>query len=393
MKKPTKRRRSSKRRPDLLQKSWFWLMLLAFAGLVIFGLVFLARINETPAPPTVAGSPAVPASVVDRAALRTVVEDFLAATWPEISRLPQTLDQDPYRYTVVGELPAEKVLEGLRARLRIFPGRFLVTLSEDAVLAVVSEGREQLVVQFVVPVPEKPAPLPVAMPKGPLVTIIMDDLGRSVHQAKALLSLAQLVTFAILPSEEHAARVAEMGHAAGREIMLHVPMEPQGYPALNPGSDALFVQFDDAEIRRRFDELLASIPHAVGVNNHMGSRFTESARALSPVMASLHEKGLFFVDSLTTGRSQVTATAHQHGVPTIERDVFLDNVAEVAAISREIRRLEALARRQGMAIGICHPYPETLEALKRELPGLAARGIIMVPVSVLLKKKANDQGS
>jgi len=393
MKKTTKRRRSSKRRPDLLQKSWFWLMLLALAGLFIVGLVFLAQTNEVPAPTPVVVAPAIPAPVVDRAALRSEVEDFLAATWPEFSPLPQTLDQGPYRYTVVADPPAEKVLDRLRSRLQILPGRFLVTLSEDAVLAVIGDGREQIIIQFVMPAPQKPAPLPIAIPPGPLVTIIMDDLGRSVHQAKVLLSLAQHVTFAILPGEEHAARVAEMGHAAGREIMLHVPMEPQGYPAVNPGSDALFVKFDDAEIRRRFDELLARIPHAVGANNHMGSRFTESARALSPVMASLHEKGFFFVDSLTTGRSQVIATARLHGVPTIERDVFLDNVAEVAAISREIRRLEERARHQGMAVGICHPYPETLEALKRELPGLAARGVVFVPVSVLLKKLAGPQGS
>ena len=128
-----------------------------------------------------------------------------------------------------------------------------------------------------------------------------------------------------------------------------------------------------------------------GSNNHMGSRFTEDVRALSPVMESLQEKGLFFIDSRTTGHSQVSEVAQRYGVPTMARDVFLDNVADVDAIVREIRRLESKARRQGMAIGICHPYPETLEALRKELPGMAARGITVVPVSVLLQRQA--QGS
>ncbi len=231
------------------------------------------------------------------------------------------------------------------------------------------------------------------IPTGPLLTIIMDDLGRSTYTAEMLLSISEKVTFAILPDEPHAAQVAEMAHAAGREVMLHTPMEPQGYPAVNPGKEALFVKYNDAEIRRRFDSLLARIPHASGANNHMGSRFTEDARALSTVMESLHEKNLFFIDSRTTGRSRAPEVARQHGVPTMNRDVFLDNVADVDAVIREIRRLEGKARRQGMAIGICHPYPETLEALRKELPGLAARGVTVVPVSVLLQRQALAQGS
>jgi polysaccharide deacetylase 2 family uncharacterized protein YibQ len=139
--------------------------------------------------------------------------------------------------------------------------------------------------------------------------------------------------------------------------------------------------------------LLARIPYVAGTNNHMGSRFTEDARALAPVMESLGEKGLFFIDSRTTGQSRVPEVAARFGVPTMSRDVFLDNLAEVDAIAREILRLEGKARRQGMAIGICHPYPETLEALRRELPGLAERGINIVPVSLLLRKRALLQGS
>jgi polysaccharide deacetylase 2 family uncharacterized protein YibQ len=110
-------------------------------------------------------------------------------------------------------------------------------------------------------------------------------------------------------------------------------------------------------------------------------------------MEIIKEKGLFFIDSRTTGRSRVTEVAQRVGVPTMDRDVFLDNVAEVEAITREIRRLESKARRQGMAIGICHPYPETLEALRKELPAMTRRGITVVPVSVLLQKKAQNQGS
>jgi len=153
------------------------------------------------------------------------------------------------------------------------------------------------------------------------------------------------------------------------------------------------VGLSKAEVQQRLRSYLQIVPWVVGANNHMGSRFTEEARALMPVMESLQEKGLFFIDSMTTGHSRGSEVARRFGVPVMSRDVFLDNVAEVEAIARELRNLEDKARRKGMAIGICHPYPETLEALKRELPGIEARGIKLVPVSVLLRKQMKNQGS
>lgn len=383
MTKPTKRRRSKKRRPDFFLKNRFLLLLMGTAGLLVAGLVLFARMEE-PLPPPVVVPPVKPAVDYSKR-VHTEVEALLAALKVDPGSIQRDLDQDPARYTIAGDFPAADMVAGFQARLQTIPGDYAVQSREANSLVVVKSRQAQVIIHFIPPAP--------ALPTGPLLTIIMDDLGRSTNTAKALLLMAQPVTFAILPDEPQAAHVAEMAHAAGREVMLHVPMEPQGYPAVNPGRDALFVKQSDAEIRRQFDLLLARIPHATGTNNHMGSRFTEDARALSPVMESLQEKGLFFIDSRTTGHSKVSEVARRFGVPTLNRDVFLDNVAEVEAIAHEIRRLEGKARHQGMAIGICHPYPETLEALRRELPGLVARGITVVPVSVLLQKQAMLQGS
>ncbi|MDT8442026.1 MAG: divergent polysaccharide deacetylase family protein [Desulfuromonadales bacterium] len=218
------------------------------------------------------------------------------------------------------------------------------------------------------------------------VAIIMDDLGRSFHAAQTLLSFAEPVAFSILPGESQAAAVAEMAHLAGREVLLHLPMEPRGYPEINPGHDALLLSQTDDEIERRIDGFLQRVPYAVGVNNHMGSRFTEDRRAMTTVMQSVHRRGLFMVDSLTTGRSVVVDVARELRVPWQRRDVFLDNVAEVEAIAEQVALLVAKARRHGMAIGLCHPYPETLQALGRELPLLAERGVKVVPVATLLRR-------
>jgi len=378
MTKPTKRRRSKKRRPDFFQKNRFLLILMGLAGFVVFSLVLLARMEEEPQVPV--APPAAKPQVDYSKKVHAEVEKLIASLNVDTADIQRDLGHEPARYTLESEFPSSELIAGFQGRLKQFPGDYSARLREANSLTVEKSRQTQIIIHFIPPAP--------AVPDGPLLTIIMDDLGRSTHTADLLLSIPQQVTFSILPDEPHAVQVAEMAHAAGREVMLHVPMEPQGYPAVNPGTEALFVKYNDAEIRSYFDQLLAKLPYVSGTNNHMGSRFTEDARALAPVMESLQEKGLFFIDSLTTGRSKVPEVAHRYGVPTMDRDVFLDNVAEVDAIVREIIRLEGKARRQGMAIGICHPYPETLEALMKELPALAARGIKVVPVSVLLQRQA-----
>ncbi len=382
MTKSTKRRRTKKRRPGFLEKNQRLFVVLGLAAFALISLIFLARLEEQPKPPAVAPGTQPPVDYTGK--VHAEVESLLAAMDLEPGSIQRDLDQSPARYSVAVEFPAPDLIAGFAERLRTIPGDYSIRLREANSLTVEKSRVTQIVIHFIPPLPE--------FPDGPLMTIIMDDLGRSALTAEMLVSFPEPITFAILPGEPHAVQVAQIAHAADHEVMLHVPMEPQGYPAVDPGDDALFVAQSDAEIRRRFDLLLARIPYVTGTNNHMGSRFTEDARALSPVMEILREKGLFFIDSRTTGQSRVTEVARHFGVPTMDRDVFLDNVAEVGAIVREIKRLENKARRQGAAIGICHPYPETLEALRRELPEMRGRGITVVPVSVLLRKQASITG-
>lgn len=383
MTKPTERRRPKKRRPGFSQKNRTLLLLLGIVGLALVGLVLLARMQED-IPVSVV--PPAPKPQVDYSnKVHAEVEALLSAIKLDAGVIQRDLNLQPARYTIQGSFPSPEMIAGLKERLTLIPGDYTVRLREANSLTIEKSRQTLIIIHFILPTP--------AIPAGPLMAIIMDDLGRSTYTAEALTLIPHQVTFAILPDEPHAAQVAELAHAAGREVMLHAPMEPQGYPAVNPGEDALFVRYSDTEIRRRFDLLLAKIPFVSGTNNHMGSRFTEDARALAPVMESLKEKGLFFIDSRTTGHSRVPEVAHRYGVQTMNRDVFLDNVAKVDAIAQEIRKLEGKARGHGMAIGICHPYPETLQALRRELPGLVARGITVVPVSVLLQKQLLAHGS
>ena len=159
-------------------------------------------------------------------------------------------------------------------------------------------------------------------------------------------------------------RIAALAREAHMEVLLHQPMEPRSYPEDDPGKGAVFVGMDEAAIRRTVMENLAHFPMAVGLNNHMGSRFTEDSRGMRVVLEELRSRGLFYLDSMTTAKSVGTAVGRKVGIPVLRRDVFLDNVADVDAILLQLRKAENVALKQGQAVAIGHPYPETLKALR-----------------------------
>lgn len=222
--------------------------------------------------------------------------------------------------------------------------------------------------------------------KGPLVAIIVDDLGADRRVMQNFLELKLNLTPAILPNVANARAVAEMAHAQGLEILLHMPMEPKDFPAADPGEGALMVELATAEVQDRLRDYLHTVPWVAGANNHMGSRFTESREGMIGVLQVLKDQGLFFVDSRTTADSVGIAEAKKMKIPYAGRDLFLDNEVSVEAIRRQIRKLIALAKEKGSAIGICHPHHETCVALKKEAASFEAAGVTVVPVSTLLQR-------
>lgn len=228
-------------------------------------------------------------------------------------------------------------------------------------------------------------PKPLVREQGALVAIIVDDLGSDLAMMQDFLDLRLNLTAAVLPNVPHARESAELAHADGREVLLHIPMEPRDYPTVDPGVNALMIDLSTAEVQQRLRDYLHTVPWVVGANNHMGSRFTESREGMRTVLQLLKDQGLFFVDSRTTTDSVSIAEAEQMQVANAERDLFLDNELSKVAIRRQIRKLIRIAKEQGSAIGICHPHAETYAALKKEAPTFAERGVNLVAVSALVQ--------
>jgi len=229
------------------------------------------------------------------------------------------------------------------------------------------------------------APLAAKSPHVARVAILIDDMGSNLLRLQEILELDSPITISVLPHLRHSRDVSRIASESGRDVLLHLPMEPRNMVVNHPGKGVLLTDMAGDAIRKIVEDDLLDVPEAVGVNNHMGSKFTEDEPGMRQVFAVLKEKGLFFVDSRTTSASLGRRLARESGVENAQRDVFLDNKRDVVYIDSQIDTLVKIAAKEGSAIAIGHPYPETLAALKRMVPGMRARGIEVVPVSELVR--------
>jgi polysaccharide deacetylase 2 family uncharacterized protein YibQ len=228
-----------------------------------------------------------------------------------------------------------------------------------------------------------PAPL-----ERPMLAIIIDDIGPDLAVARRVMALDPPVTLAILPYAAAAPVLAREGLEAGREVFVHLPMEPGGLD--DPGPWALSRAQDDQAVSERVRWAFARVPGAAGFNNHMGSGFTSDAQAMARVFAALTgSETLIFVDSLTSPRSVAARSASDAGFPALRRDVFLDTDRDEAAIAARLEEALALAATRGHAIAIGHPYPETLGVLDTLADRAAAHGVEIVTVSEIARRTAS----
>lgn len=227
------------------------------------------------------------------------------------------------------------------------------------------------------------APAPTAgAAQSAAVGIIIDDLGQNLADGQRVARLPGPVVCAVLPHMPHGHAIAAAAQRAGKEVILHLPMT--AHDAAEPGPGQLEPGMPDGEVRATLDLNLATVPHAIGVNNHMGSLLTLQIPAMDRLMRQLAARRLLFIDSRTHAGSVAAARARAHGIPTLERDVFLDREPTEAEVHRQLARLERLARKRGYALAIGHPYPQTLAALEHWLPQLSARGLRLVGLSTRL---------
>jgi polysaccharide deacetylase 2 family uncharacterized protein YibQ len=219
---------------------------------------------------------------------------------------------------------------------------------------------------------------------NPRIALIIDDIGYSLSHARQFLNIGVPITFAILPRLAYSYNLALEIHDNGHEILLHQPMEPYNLDSFDPGPGALYVGDGPDRIERIIEENIAGVPYAAGVNNHMGSRFTETYKEIREVLQLVKKRGLFFVDSLTSSHSIGYKTARRLHMAATGRNIFLDNLLDETAIYGQLNKLKRHSKKYGHAVGIGHPFPETLHTIGRFVKNIKDSDISLVHVSDIL---------
>ena len=212
------------------------------------------------------------------------------------------------------------------------------------------------------------------------IVLILDDVGFDHQPLASAMHIDPNLNFSVLPNAARAQDFAETLHRNGFEVLCHLPMEPLDYPRQSPGANAVMTSMSDDEIARTTRDDIAAVPHAAGVNNHMGSRATRDRRVMESVLGAL-PKGMYFIDSRTGPGSVAEKIAREMKIPTASRQIFLDDVQREAAVRRQLDQLAAEAEKQGVAIGIGHMYDVTVRVLHDEVPNLRSRGFRLVRAS------------
>jgi polysaccharide deacetylase 2 family uncharacterized protein YibQ len=223
----------------------------------------------------------------------------------------------------------------------------------------------------------------------PRLALIIDDVGDSLSLGQRAVRLPGPVTYAILPHTPHGPKLAAAATAAGKSVLLHLPLESMD--ATPPGPGTLTLHMTRQEFEAQLDKNLAAVPQAVGVNNHMGSLLTRHPGHMQWLMEALRARGdLFFVDSRTTEHTVAERVARETGVPVVQRHVFLDHDLDPDAVMAQVMRWIDLGQKRGYAVAIGHPHAVTLSTLESILPGLEAFEVQLVPVSQLVLQPEDE---
>lgn len=228
-----------------------------------------------------------------------------------------------------------------------------------------------------------PSKRPLYFGPQPVVAVVIDDMGISPKRTADIISLKAPLTSSFLTYARKLPEQVAAARSAGHEIMIHVPMQAKSNKDAAP--DVLTTKMPPEEIRQRLEVMLSKFDGVKGINNHMGSLFTEDSERLGAVMEVLKEHGLFFLDSKTSPRSVGRMEAGKHGVVYAHRHVFLDNENNIDYINGQLRLTERIARKNGYAVAIGHPKSGTFQALAAWLPELEKKGIKLVPMSKIVE--------
>lgn len=202
------------------------------------------------------------------------------------------------------------------------------------------------------------------------LAIVIDDFGYRKHNEEQIISISSNITIAVLPNSPNAKKIATLAHEHGNDVIIHLPMAPMGKQPLE--KDTLFPDMNENQIQDIIHNAVEQVPYAIGINNHMGSLMTSNLKGMEYVMKAMSNYSMFFLDSKTIAKTQIEKAASNYNIPVVKRDIFLDDERKESAIAHQFDLAVQVARKNGSAIAIGHPHPETINVLRNKLANLPA---------------------
>ncbi len=337
----------------------------------------VAAVTERSAPPISEGRLAGPLPLVSEPRMAPRVAHGRAALPPAAPSPPRliTAEKDPsVVYEEAVEEPVQRAAPRPSGAASERKPPLLAALGHLVIKPV--EGAKPAWLQNALAMPE--------LRGRPMVALVIDDSGVDRRRTERAMHLPPRVTMSFLPYAPEVAKQVAQARALGHEIIVHVPMEPLN-SQIDAGPNVLRVKDTSEETLRRLDWDLTRFAGYVGINNHMGSRFTEDAQGMRTVLEALKSRGLLFLDSRTIPGSVGAKLSRELGLPTLERDVFLDNVDSRAEVASRLAEVVRIARHDGYVIAIGHPRDATLDELETWVKGVGEEGLVLVPLSAVMR--------
>lgn len=278
----------------------------------------------------------------------------------------------------VKEINADKKTSDIITEIKISLSEFAVEVNFDKTLNLLTVSINGNILNKILFLPAKPLKYKAA--------IIIDDVGYKIDELENFLSLSIPLTFSVLPFEKYSAYLDEKLKKQNCEFLLHQPMEPEGYPKVNPGKAAILLDMSAEKIEKKVKKNLANVDGAIGINNHMGSAFTQNKIKMEEFLKVVKEKNLIFVDSFTSPKSIAYKTAKAMKITALQNEVFLDNEDNFEYILKQLSLFKKRIKRDGSCIAIGHIHKKNLPpALSKMIPEFEKEEITFLTVSEYIK--------
>lgn len=219
------------------------------------------------------------------------------------------------------------------------------------------------------------------------IAIVVDDMGYS-YLENEIFKLSPKISISIIPDAPFATERNSQAQQQGRNILIHLPMQPMNYHSIEKHN--LHTGMNAKDVQTIMDFATSKVPNAIGLNNHMGSRATADEQLMNLLMQQLQQRNLNFLDSMTTAKSVARAKANAHGVKNLRRDIFLDDANDFPSLHQQWQKAINHARKHGVTVMIMHPRPHSLQVLKQGLANLPS-DIELIKINQLWNKQTSSK--